>query len=149
MTEHNPDRMVLWPGYFNAKVSRRSGRRVPKEAAVVNPTLDGLAWAARQAGLSKLKREADISHPKRPGAKEGRLWISSRDAAASMSLESKEQIMQSIGRKWRASQSEQKDAEKAAKSAGPKAGDKRARAQRKRVKAKGSKGKKKRQKWKI
>ena len=28
--DHNPDRIAVWPGYFDAKTSRRSGRRVPK-----------------------------------------------------------------------------------------------------------------------
>ncbi len=147
VTEHNPDRIVLWPGYFNSKLSRKQGRRVAKKASVADPTLDGLALAARNVGLSKMKREADTPHPKRPSAKEGRLWISKRDAESSLGFSGKEQVMQAIGGKWRSSVKELKAQEKAAKKSGPKAGDKRGRAQRKQVKAKGSK--KKKQKWRV
>ncbi len=49
--EHNPDRIALWPGYFDGKVSRRNGRRVPRDSAVLKPDLEGLFIAARAAGL--------------------------------------------------------------------------------------------------
>ena len=101
MTEHNPDRIVLWPGYFNSKSSRKRGRRVPKQASVADPTLDGLALAARNVGLSKMKREAEIPHPKRPSAREGRLWISKRDAESALGFSTKEKVMPAIGSNWR------------------------------------------------
>ncbi len=37
--QHNPDRIVIWPGYFDARRSRRSGRRVSSDAAVAKPEL--------------------------------------------------------------------------------------------------------------
>jgi len=147
MTDHNPDRIVLWPGYFNVKLSRTQGRRVPKESAVSDPTLDTLALAARKVGLTKMKREADIRHPKRASQKEGRLWLSKKDLQATLGTTSKEAVMQTIGSKWRSQQRELKEQEIAAKQAGPKAGDKQARSQRKPVKLKGPKRQKK-QKWK-
>ena len=33
--EHNPDRIAIWPGYFDQKLSRRSGRRVAKDASAL------------------------------------------------------------------------------------------------------------------
>ena len=101
MADHNPDRIVLWPGYFNAKLSRKQGRRVSKESAVSDPTLDTLALAARNVGLSKMKREADTQHPKRASQKEGRLWLSKKDLQATLGTTSKEAVMQAIGTKWR------------------------------------------------
>jgi signal recognition particle subunit SRP19 len=148
MTDHNPDRIVLWPGYFNTKLSRKQGRRVPKESAVSDPTLDTLALAARNVGLTKMKREADTQHPKRASQKEGRLWLSKKDLQATLGTTSKEAVMQTIGSKWRGQQRELKEQEIAAKQAGPKAGDKQARSQRKRVKSKGPRRQKK-QKWKL
>ena len=55
--DHNPDRLCVWPGYFDMKQSRRSGRRVPKDASVLKPDLEGLFMAARAVGLRKIKRE--------------------------------------------------------------------------------------------
>ena len=139
MTNH-PDRIVVWPGYFDSKVSRRSGRRVSKNRAVTNPTLDGLAYAARSAGIRKMKREEKVSHPSRPHAEEGRLWVSTTDALAATDSNSKEGVLQAIGSAWSGQQTESKAAEKAAKVSGPKIGDKRGQSQRKSFK--GTKGRK-------
>ena len=87
---NNPERIVVWAGYFDSKTSRRSGRRVSKDRAVANPTLDGLAYAARSAGIRKMKKEENTSHPSRPNEQEGRLWISIADALSATGADSKE-----------------------------------------------------------
>ena len=92
--EHNPDRICVWPGYFNAKTSRRGGRRVPRDASVLKPDLEGLYLAARKVGLKKIKREEGTSHPQRPYGKEGRLWVSSAGAKQSIGANSKEEVLQ-------------------------------------------------------
>ena len=135
---NNPERIVVWPGYFDSKTSRRSGRRVSKDRAVANPTLDGLSYAARSAGIRKMKKEEKTSHPSRPNEQEGRLWILTTDALSGTGADSKEGVLQAIGIAWNEQQSEIKAAEKAAKVSGPKAGDKRGRTQRKSFK--GTKG---------
>jgi signal recognition particle subunit SEC65 len=132
---NHPDRIVVWPGYFDSKISRRSGRRVSKNRSVTNPTLDGLAYAARSAGIRKMKREDNTSHPSRPNAQEGRLWVSTADALSATGADSKEGILQAIGTAWNSQQSEVKAAEKAAKKSGPKVGDKRGQSQRKSFKS--------------
>ena len=129
--EHNPDRISVWPGYFNAKTSRRSGRRVPKDASVIKPDLEGLYLAARKVGLKKIKREEGTSHPRRPYGKEGRLWVSTTGAKQSIGANSKEEVMQLIGGVWRQMQKDRRASEQEQQAAGPKAGDRRARAQRK------------------
>lgn len=128
---HNPDRIVLWPGYFNSRNSRRNGRRVGVDCSVNKPDLEGLAWAARQAGIKKMKREEGICHPSRPWAKEGRLWISKSAAKDDLGTSKKEEILQIIGNRWREiNVQRQNEAEEESKR-GPKTGDRRARAQRK------------------
>jgi signal recognition particle subunit SEC65 len=129
--QHNPDRIVIWPGYFNARSSRRSGRRVSADAAVAKPDLDGLVWAARTLGLKKMKREEGISHPQRPHAKEGRLWVSASAASGSIGSDKKEEILQMIGTQWSELLQQRKEDEKKASSIGPKVGDKQGRSQRK------------------
>lgn len=129
--DHNPDRIAVWPGYFDAKVSRRAGRRVPRDSSVLKPDLEGLFIAARSLGLRKVKREEFVSHPKRPHAKEGRLWVSKKGASESIGANSKEEILQLIGGQWRQMQKDQRDNEKEAQIRGPRVGDKRARSQRK------------------
>lgn len=129
--DHNPDRICVWPGYFDLKSSRRSGRRVPKDASVLKPDLEGLFMAARQVGLKKIKREENISHPRRPHGREGRLWVSANGAKDSIGAGSKEELLQLIGGQWRQIQRDQRQADKQQSVSQPKAGDRRARAQRK------------------
>ena len=107
----DPSKMTIWTGYFDIRTSRSEGRRVPKEASIPNPSLDAIAWAARDAGITKMKRDAEVSHPARPYSKEGRLILSTADAKNSTGAESKEGVMQSIGlrlrRQYNASKSEE------------------------------------------
>jgi len=67
-------KMTLWTRYFDSKLSRSEGRRVPKEASIPNPSLDSVVWAARDLGLSKMKRDLEASHPSRPHLKEDDLF---------------------------------------------------------------------------
>ena len=133
--EHNSDKIALWPGYFNSKLSRNAGRRVPADSSVPNPDLEGLLWAARKVGITKMKREEGISHPKRPNLKEGRLWVSLSAASKVLGSGNKEEMMQIIGGVWKESYSKQVEQEKAERKKGPKVGDKRARSQFKQNKA--------------
>ena len=133
--EHNSDKVALWPGYFNSKLSRSDGRRVPVDSSVPNPDLEGLLWAARKVGITKMKREEGTSHPKRPNLREGRLWISISAASKILGTGNKEEMMQIIGGVWKESYSKQVEQEKAERKKGPKVGDKRARSQFKQNKA--------------
>ena len=97
----DPTKMKIWTRYFDSKLSRSGGRRVPKEASIPNPTLEGIIWASKDAGISKMKREENISHPSRPYSKEGMLFLSTNDALKSTNAESKEGVLQSIGLRLR------------------------------------------------
>jgi signal recognition particle subunit SEC65 len=92
-------KMRIWTRYFDSKLSRSNGRRVPKEASI---------WAARDAGISKMKREEDAKHPSRPFSKEGMLILSTKDALESTKAESKEGVLQSIGLRLRKNYSNSK-----------------------------------------
>ena len=129
--DHNPDRLCVWPGYFDIKRSRRAGRRVPKDASVLKPDIEGLFNAARAVGLRKIKREEHTSHPRRPHGREGRLWVSSVGAKESIGASSKEELLQLIGGQWREMQRNQRQAVAQETAKGPKTGDRRARSQRK------------------
>ena len=129
--DHNPDRICVWPGYFDTRTSRRSGRRVPKDSSVIKPDIDGLFLASRKLGLKKIKRDEGVSHPSRPHLKEGRMWISRDDSKQSVGANSKEELLQLIGAQWRQMQRDQKDASNERMAKGPQAGDRRAHSQRK------------------
>ena len=105
----DPTKMKIWTRYFDSKLSRSEGRRVPKEASIPNPSLEAIIWASRDAGISKMKREENLSHPSRPYSKEGMLILSSKDALHATRAESKEGVLQSIGLRLRKNFNEAKN----------------------------------------
>ena len=123
-------KMIIWTRYFDSKLSRSEGRRVPKEASIPNPSLDAIVWAARDVGLSKMKRDTEASHPSRPHNNEGRLILSTQEAISVTKAESKEGVMQSIGLRLRRQFKESKNDESVKKKS-QKKGDRQIRTQRK------------------
>ena len=123
-------KMIIWTRYFDSKLSRSEGRRVPKEASIPNPSLDAIIWAARDVGLSKMKRDTEASHPSRPHNNEGRLILSTQEAISVTKAESKEGVMQSIGLRLRRQFKESKNDESVNKKS-QKKGDRQIRTQRK------------------
>ena len=140
---HDPSKMSVWTGYFDSKLSRSAGRRVPKEASVPNPSLEAVAWAAKEVGISKMKRDTEASHPSRPHLGEGRLVLSTQDALSATSSDSKEGVMQSIGLRLHSQTKEAKEQEGKQQARGPSKGDRQRRAQRKSFKQKGGQRRKK------
>ncbi|RAH06709.1 MAG: hypothetical protein CMA00_001685 [Methanobacteriota archaeon] len=130
------DEMTLWTGYFDSKLSRSDGRRVPKQASIPKPSLESVVWAARATGIRKMRQEPDASHPSRPHAKEGRLVMPPSHAMEATGSSSKEGVMQAIGNALRRRSQEAKDQGKE-QARGPAKGDRRQRAQRKRFKQRG------------
>jgi signal recognition particle subunit SRP19 len=122
--------MIIWTRYFDSKLSRSEGRRVPKEASIPNPSLDAIVWAARDVGLSKMKRDSEASHPSRPHNNEGRLILSTQEAISVTKAGSKEGVMQSIGLRLRRQFKESKNDESVNKKS-QKKGDRQIRTQRK------------------
>ena len=123
-------KMIIWTRYFDSKLSRSEGRRVSKEASIPNPSLDAIVWAARDVGLSKMKRDSEASHPSRPHNNEGRLILSTQEAISVTKAESKEGVMQSIGLRLRRQFKESKNDESVNKKS-QKKGDRQIRTQRK------------------
>ena len=123
-------KLIIWTRYFDSKLSRSEGRRVPKEASIPNPSLDAIVWAARDVGLSKMKRDTEASHPSRPHNNEGRLILSTQEAISVTKAESKEGVMQSIGLRLRRQFKESKNDESVNKKS-QKKGDRQIRTQRK------------------
>mgnify|MGYP000959172064 CR=1 FL=1 len=137
------DERTLGTGYFDSKLSRSGGRRVPKATSIPKPTLEAVAWAARSAGVRKMRQEPEASHPSRPHAKEGRLVMPPGHALEVTGASSKEGVMQAIGKVLR-TRSEQAKEQGKDQSRAPSKGDRRQRAQRKSFKRRpGGKTKKK------
>ena len=79
------DQIVIWVDYFNSRLGRRQGRRVPVSLAARNPTLDDLRKAAEAIGLRVVVvREA--RRPGRPGERSGYIQVSKVEGRTKQSL---------------------------------------------------------------
>ncbi len=66
------DKYIIWPIYFDA-YAPRGKRKVSKELAVKNPSIDEIFKAAKKLGLNPVKE--DKAHPSRWWRKEGCIAI--------------------------------------------------------------------------
>lgn len=66
--------VIIYPAYLNAKISRKKGRRVPREYTVKNPTVNEIFRAARKLRLSPVV-EAGKSYPRNWFYEKGRIKV--------------------------------------------------------------------------
>ena len=65
------DHIVVWLDYFNKTLSRKKGRRLPKDKCVFDPSLKELIDASNAAGLQPNETEEKVRFPKRPYVRSG------------------------------------------------------------------------------
>jgi signal recognition particle subunit SRP19 len=71
------DHVVLWLDYFNKNLRRRQGRKVKRDQAVFDPTIQELVEAARAAGFQLLDQEinSNARYPRRSFVKSGYVMV--------------------------------------------------------------------------
>jgi signal recognition particle subunit SRP19 len=75
---------VIWPAYLDASLTRREGRRVARDAAVEDPTVDEIAEAVGQVGYDAVI-ERDKSYS-REFETRGRVLVQGADDASKNDL---------------------------------------------------------------
>lgn len=72
---------MLWLDYFNKNLKRRQGRKVNREQAVFDPTVQELAEAARAAGLqfSDQEMNSEAKFPRRSFVKSGYVMVAKKE----------------------------------------------------------------------
>ncbi len=66
------DKIIIWPAYFDSTKTRKNGRRVAKNLAVVSPRVTEIKDAAEKLRLS-CEIVTDVAYPKMPWLKTGML----------------------------------------------------------------------------
>jgi len=69
---------ILWPEYFDKRLSRKMGRRVPLSIAVSRPTVSEIAEAAKALGYKVILQE-EKSYPKCWYENRGRVLVDRGD----------------------------------------------------------------------
>ncbi|MGE5637708.1 MAG: signal recognition particle subunit SRP19/SEC65 family protein [Chloroflexota bacterium] len=68
------DKAIIWPAYFDVSKTRKNGRRVPKNMAVVSPKVDELQIAAARLRLHN-EVVAEAGYAKTPWSKSGMILV--------------------------------------------------------------------------
>jgi len=69
---------VIWPAYLDAARTRSEGRRVPKDLAVSEPSVDEIAKAVQQIGYDAVV-ERDVAYSREPWEERGRVVVRGAD----------------------------------------------------------------------
>ena len=74
MFEERKAYLVIYPEYFDSRLSQKLGRKVPLELAIENPTLEEVYVAVRSLKLTAFI-EKDKSHPSNWFERKGRIKV--------------------------------------------------------------------------
>jgi len=75
---------VIWPAALDADLTRREGRRVARDLAVSDPSVDEIAQAVQQVGYDAVV-ERDVTYP-REYEPRGRVLVKNADDATKSDL---------------------------------------------------------------
>ena len=75
------DHVVLWLDYFNKNLKRRQGRKIKRDQAVFDPTIQELVEATRAAGfqLSDQEINNNARFPRRSFVKSGYVMVAKKE----------------------------------------------------------------------
>jgi signal recognition particle subunit SRP19 len=88
--EYRGERIVIYPAYFDKKLSRRLGRRVPQDLSVLSPRIDEIVKAAEELGLNPVIEE-DKAYP--------RVWYKSKGRVIVLKKARKQELIRAIAAK--------------------------------------------------
>nr|MDO8082234.1 signal recognition particle subunit SRP19/SEC65 family protein [Candidatus Freyarchaeota archaeon] len=72
------DKIILYPEYFDSKLTRGKGRRVPLKISVPSPTTEELALVSKRLGYD-FEMDPESAYPSNWWSKQGRLLITKND----------------------------------------------------------------------
>jgi signal recognition particle subunit SRP19 len=75
------EHVVLWLDYFNKNLKRRQGRKVKRDQAVFDPTVQELVEATRAAGFQLADQDinSDARFPRRSFVKSGYVMVAKKE----------------------------------------------------------------------
>jgi signal recognition particle subunit SRP19 len=102
------DHIILWLDYFNKNLKRRQGRKVNRDHAVFDPTVQELQEAARAAGLQFSDQDVNngAKYPRRSFVKSGYVMVEKKEGVR------KSQLIYSVADKMVQKRNRQKSGKK-------------------------------------
>jgi len=81
--DYRGERVIIYPAYIDSSLSRKQGRRIPRDQAVAKPTLREIARAAEKLGLEPVI-EAEAHYPRTWFTRKGRVVVAKRGSKRSL-----------------------------------------------------------------
>jgi signal recognition particle subunit SRP19 len=102
------EHIILWLDYFNKNLKRRHGRRVKRDKAVSDPTVQDLVEAAKSAGFECSEQEInpEARFPRRSFVRSGYIMVSKKEGVK------KSQLIDAVAEKLLQRKSRQKSGKK-------------------------------------
>jgi signal recognition particle subunit SRP19 len=69
------EHFVIWLDYFNKTLTRKMGRRLPKEKCVFDPSLKELIDATKEAGFEVTESDEKVRFPRRAYVRSGYITL--------------------------------------------------------------------------
>jgi signal recognition particle subunit SRP19 len=75
------DHVIVWTDYFNRNLSRRKGRKVSKDEAIFDPSIQELLDASKSAGftISNDNTNETARFPRRPYVRSGYVMLEKKE----------------------------------------------------------------------
>ncbi len=99
---------MLWLDYFNKNLKRRQGRKVNRDQAVFDPTVQELSEAAKAAGFQFSEQEVNngARYPRRSFVKSGYVMVAKKEGVK------KSKVIEEVAEKMVQKRSRQKTGKK-------------------------------------
>ena len=74
------DHIVIWLDYFNKTLSRKKGRRLPKDKCIFDPSLNELIESTKAAGLEPTEIDDQARYPRRSYVRSGYIMLEKKSS---------------------------------------------------------------------
>ena len=74
------DHIVVWLDYFNKTLSRKKGRRLPKDKCIFDPSLNELIESTKAAGLEPTETDDQARYPRRSYVRSGYIMLEKKSS---------------------------------------------------------------------
>ena len=78
------EHLVIWLDYFNKTLSRKKGRRLPKEKCIFDPSLNELIESSKAVGLVPTETNDQVRFPRRSYVRSGYIVLEKKFSKTSI-----------------------------------------------------------------
>ena len=78
------EHIVIWLDYFNKTLSRKKGRRLPKEKCIFDPSLNELIESSKAVGLVPTETNDQVRFPRRSYVRSGYIVLEKKISKTSI-----------------------------------------------------------------